>query len=204
MDLPEGFCYVQDEIPGIHRELRYWTSENFIGRPIDGYERPVPILTCAATYALSDVESELNKQGLGLLIYDGYRPQRAVDHFVRWARDTRDTLQKNAYYPAVPKSKLFEQGYISSRSGHTRGSTVDLTIIELDTEEPLDMGGPYDFFGELSHHSYPHITDAQKANRTLLKSTMSKHGFRPYSKEWWHYTLRGEPFADQYFDFVVE
>jgi len=203
-ELPEGFVYVTDIVPNIEYELRYCTDNNFIGRPIDGYLDSVLIISAAAAYKLYEVQKELNKKGLGLKIYDAYRPQTAVNHFVRWAKDQADTLMKQQYYPEVDKSQLFDLGYISSKSGHTRGSTVDLTIINMNTKEELDMGAPYDFFGTISHHAYEDISDLQKKNRRFIKEVMSRHNFRSYKYEWWHYTLRQEPFPKTYFDFAVE
>ncbi len=201
--IPEGFVYIIDIDPSILQEVRYAGTNNFIGRQIDGYLQPTIIISQAAAKALSNLQAELKKVNKGLKIFDAYRPQKAVNHFVRWARNPEDTLMKAAYYPEVQKNELFKRGYIASRSGHTRGSTVDLTIIDLTTGAELDMGGPYDFFGELSHHNYPELTTEQRSNRAFLKSMMSKHGFRPYSEEWWHYTLRGEPYPETYFDFDV-
>jgi zinc D-Ala-D-Ala dipeptidase len=180
------------------------TSDNFVGSPVDGYNRPVILITHQAAIALRDVHTELNTQGLGLKVFDAYRPQKAVDHFVRWAADPADTVTKSKYYPEVPKNRLFELGYIAERSGHTRGSTVDLTIVNLATGVELDMGSPWDFFGEVSHHDSPLVDEEANANRDLLRNVMIRHGFRPYANEWWHYTLENEPYPETYFDFDVE
>lgn len=199
------FVYVASVVKGIQYDMRYAGSYNFIGRPIDGYAKNAePILTRLAATALQKVQLELNKQNLGLKIFDAYRPQSAVDHFVRWAAEAGDTLNRRKFYPAIPKNKLFKLGYIASRSGHSRGSTVDLTIIDLNTGKELDMGGSYDFFGPRSHHNFTGLTETQKSNRLLLLTTMGKNGFRPYAEEWWHYTLNAEPFPDKYFNFPVE
>ncbi len=184
--------------------MRYYGSDNFIGKRIDGYHNPKSFHTKEAAYALNKVQLELNKKGLSLKIFDSYRPQRAVNHFIRWAKVLEDTIMKRQYYPNVKKKDLFDLGYIAERSGHSRGSTVDLTIIELINGAELDMGSSFDFFGRKSHHSYKDITDKQKENRVLLKSIMEKYGFKPYSEEWWHYTLANEPFPDTYFDFPVK
>ena len=184
-------------------ELRYYSSNNFVGDTIEGYKALKLFVSNPAAKALDVAQKKLEKQGLGLKIYDGYRPQRSVDQFIRWARDRGDTLMKQAYYPRIDKSILFEQGYISSRSGHTRGSTVDLTLIDLSSQEELDMGSPWDRFDEVSHHETERITKQQTENRKLLKQVMESCGFRPYKKEWWHYTLNHEPFPDTYFDFVI-
>ena len=201
--LPAGFVYLSDVAPSIRQEVRYAGTNNFIGKPIDGYDAETIILSKEAATAMLKVQEDLRKANLSLKVYDAYRPQRAVDHFVRWARVESDTLMKTQYYPAVPKNQLFKLGFIASKSGHTRGSTVDLTLVDLKTGTECDMGGPYDFFGPLSHHDYEDLSTEQRSNRTFLKSMMSKHGFRAYAKEWWHYTLRGEPYPDTYFDFEV-
>ncbi|WP_425557113.1 M15 family metallopeptidase [Flaviramulus aquimarinus] len=202
--LPEGFVYVEHAIPDLKVELRYYTSNNFVGSPVKGYESNKLILTEATTKALKLVHEALQKQNLCLMVYDGYRPQQAVNHFVLWARKLNDTINKHIFYPNVKKRNLFKAGYIASKSGHSRGSTLDLTIINANTGEPLDMGSPYDFFGEASWVDFDRITDKQKANRQLLQSIMLKHNFRNYPKEWWHFTLRSEPFPDTYFDFPIK
>lgn len=202
--IPERFVYVRDVISDIEVDLRYFGSNNFVGKPIDGYNENTLILTIETAKALKYAHEELQEQNLCLKVYDGYRPQRAVNHFVLWARDLNDTLKKNQFYPNVKKSHLFKAGYIASKSGHSRGSTIDLTIIDGNTGIPLDMGSPYDFFGEASWVDYNNISDRQKANRKLLQAIMIKYGFRHYPKEWWHFTLRKEPFPDTYFDFVIE
>ena len=201
---PDNFVYLLDLEPSIKIELRYFSNNNFIGQPIDGYHRSTIIVSKPTAIALQKVQNALEKKGLGLKIFDAYRPQRAVNHFVRWAKVLNDTLMKRSYYPDVPKSELFKRGYIASKSGHSRGSTVDLTLIDLDTGNELDMGSPYDFFGVQSHPFYKKITDEQRKNRMLLRRVMLKNGFKPYENEWWHFTLRDEPFPDQYFDFPVK
>lgn len=203
-ELPENFVYVDQVIPDIVLDMRYADSNNFIGKPIKGYLQPKAILTKPATEALKKVQAELENHGYCLKIFDAYRPQRAVNHFIEWAKMPGDTLMKNQYYPEVPKKELFNLGYVASRSGHSRGSTLDLTMINMKSGKEVDMGGTYDFFGEISHHNYPNITSKQKKHRELLKKTMTKYGFRPYAKEWWHYTFQQEPFPNTYFDFVVE
>ncbi len=201
---PEDFVYLLDLEPSIKIELRYFSNNNFIGQPIDGYHRSTIIVSKPTALALQKVQNDLEKKGLGLKIFDAYRPQQAVNHFVRWAKVLNDTLMKQSYYPDVPKSELFKRGYIASKSGHSRGSTVDLTLIDLDTGNELDMGSPYDFFGVQSHPFYKKITDKQRKNRMLLRRVMLKNGFKPYENEWWHFTLRDEPFPNQYFDFPVK
>lgn len=201
---PDDFVYLLDLEPSIKIELRYFSNNNFIGQPIDGYHRSTIIVSKPSAIALQKVQNDLEKKGLGLKIFDAYRPQQAVNHFVRWAKVLNDTLMKQSYYPDVPKSELFKRGYIASKSGHSRGSTVDLTLIDLDTGNELDMGSPYDFFGVQSHPFYKKITDEQRKNRMLLRRVMLKNGFKPYENEWWHFTLRDEPFPNQYFDFPVK
>jgi D-alanyl-D-alanine dipeptidase len=203
-ELPKDFVYVKTLIPDLDVELRYYTTNNFVGDTIDGYKSNHLILTKAAAKQLKQVQDELQKRNLCLKVYDGYRPQRAVNHFMRWAKDLNDTINKALFYPDVHKRNLFKEEYIASRSGHSRGSTVDLTIIDGNTGETLDMGSPYDFFGEQSWIEYKGITKTQKRNRQLLQDVMLKHNFRNYPKEWWHFTLRGEPYPNTYFDFEVE
>lgn len=202
--LPKGFTYLNEMIPDIVLEVRYAGSNNFLGTPVEGYKDEIVILSTPAAQALIKVQQELKTLGYCLKVFDGYRPQRAVNHFISWAKVSGDTLKKQQFYPDVDKKNLFNLGYISSRSGHSRGSTVDLTIVDYNTGKEVDMGGAYDFFGELSHHNYSGISEVQKNNRVFLKRIMMKHGFQPYAQEWWHYTYQPEPFPDTYFDFVVE
>ena len=202
--LPEKFVYVEEYIPNITVEMRYYSNNNFIGTPIDGYHKAKLILSYDATLALQKVQKALNEKGLGLKVFDGYRPQRAVDHFVRWGQDINDIKMKEYYYPNIDKSNLFKEGYIATRSGHSRGSTVDVTIIELKTKVELDMGSAFDYFGDNSWINYPNITQKQKANRNLLSTFMKEYGFKPLQQEWWHFTLIDEPFKDHYFDFIIQ
>jgi len=202
--LPEGFVYAKTVIPDLDVELRYYTENNFVGDTIDGYEANVLVLTKATAEKLKLIQDELQELNLCLKVYDGYRPQRAVNHFMRWAKVLNDTINKAQFYPDVAKRNLFKEEYIATRSGHSRGSTLDLTIANGETGEPLDMGSPYDFFGQQSWVNFEGITEAQKANRQLLQTVMLKHNFRNYAKEWWHFTLRWEPFPKTYFDFEVK
>ena len=202
--LPKGFVYVEKIAPSIKVELRYFGSHNFMGNPIEGYNREVAILSEQAAIALKNAQNELQQYNLSIKIYDSYRPQRAVNHFMRWAKILNDTLNKNEYYPNVKKEHLFEEGYIASKSGHSRGSTIDITLVNIETGEALDMGSPYDFFGTESWVENKNLTTQQLANRMLLQTVMIKHGFNNYPKEWWHFTLRNEPFPNTYFDFVIE
>ena len=204
--LPEGFVYLEEVIPDAKVELRYYTTDNFIGERIDGYFEPRCILTKAAAGALKRVQEDLKPFGLGLKIYDAYRPQQAVNHFVRWAKDLQDTRMKSKFYPEVEKRDLFSQGYIAEKSSHTRGSTVDLTIVSIDSETmagELDMGTGFDLFSPQSWPDNRSMSPAQRAHRLLLQTLMKKHGFNPYPQEWWHFTLKNEPYPDTYFDFPV-
>ena len=201
--LPKGFVYVEDVIPTIKVELRYYSNDNFLGKPVDSYKKEVAILTTQAANALKNVQEELKQYDLSIMIYDSYRPQTAVNHFIRWARDLNDTINKHIFYPDVKKQYLFQEGYISSKSGHSRGSTLDVTLVDINTCEPLDMGSPWDFFGPESWVANNNLTKQQRANRMLLRVIMEKHGFIIYTKEWWHFSLRNEPFPETYFDFPV-
>jgi len=202
--LPNGFSYVSEIDATIKKELRYATSNNFIGKPIDGYLKDSLIISTPAAKALKEIQTKLILSGLSLKIFDAYRPQQAVDHFVRWAKVMNDTLMKQLYYPDVQKSELFTLGFIASKSGHTRGSTVDLSIVDVKTNKEVDMGSSYDFFGEKSHPFYKKITEAQMKNRMLLRTIMIKNGFIPYDNEWWHFTLKDEPYPTTYFNFLIE
>lgn len=201
--LPEDFVYLNDIAPTIQQDIRYATSNNFIGRPLPGYERQVCILTLPTTKALLEIQKELNKQGLGLKVFDGYRPQMTVNEFVRWSKDTLDQKMKTQYYPNIDKADFFKLNYIMAKSGHTRGSTVDLTIIDIKTNEELDMGTSFDFMDELSHPSNKNVTTKQYENRQLLNQIMKKHGFLSLDTEWWHFTLKNEPHPDTYFNFII-
>lgn len=202
-ELPEGFVYLEDVLEHAVYEVRYFGDKNFLGVPVEGYERETVILSEKAARSLKNVEDDLWEQGYILKIFDGYRPQRAVDHFVRWAEDLDDTKMKKLYYPEVDKSQLFEQGYIAKKSGHSRGSTVDLTLLKRESGGYVDMGSLFDFFGPVSHHGAAGITSQQKSNREILKNAMEEHGFLPLEEEWWHYRLKEEPFPQTYFDFPV-
>ena len=189
-------------VPDVILEIRYFGTYNFVGKRINGYEEPVALVTKETAAALKKVSDYLAEKGYRLKIYDAYRPQRAVDHFKEWAKDLGDTLMKQYFYPFKNKNVLFKEGYIASHSGHSRGSTLDLTIFNMATGKDVDMGGTFDYFGEKSHTNCPDITAEQKANREILKEAMEKFGFRNYPTEWWHYTLRNEPYPDTYFTFA--
>ena len=210
------FVNLAEAIPDVILEIRYYSTYNFVGTRIDGYNAPIAMLTQRAADSLRAVSDELMQRGYRLKIYDAYRPQCAVDHFVRWAADVADTLMKPYFYPQLNKGILFKQGYIAKRSGHTRGSTVDLTLVDMKTGKEVDMGGVFDWFGEESHPFYgmdprtgrirehQKITPEQFNNRMILRKAMMRHGFKPISTEWWHFTLRNEPFPNTYFKFLVE
>ncbi|MBQ6441549.1 MAG: M15 family metallopeptidase [Lachnospiraceae bacterium] len=197
------FVLVSEVIPDVIQEIRYYSTYNFVGDRIAGYEEPVAILTKEAAAALKEVSDELQQKGYRLKIYDAYRPQMAVENFVNWAKDLTDVRMKAYFYPELEKNVLFSQGYISSHSGHSRGSTVDLTLVDMRTGKEVDMGGTFDYFGELSHPAYRGITEEQYQNRMLLRDAMTAHGFKPISTEWWHFTLKDEPYPDTYFTFPV-
>jgi len=217
------FVTISDVIPDAILEIRYFATYNFVGKRIDGYEEPTALLTRPAAEALKAVSDELIEKGYRLKIYDAYRPQKGVDHFVRWAADIADTLMRSYFYPDLDKSVLFDQLYIMEKSGHTRGSTVDLTLFDMHTEKEVDMGGTFDWFGPESHPDFcgnpetgeytgdnsaspkgRSITPEQFANRMLLRDAMVRHGFKTLESEWWHFTLENEPYPDTYFTFPVK
>ena len=205
--LPEedssDFVLLAEAVPDAILEIRYYSTYNFVGDRIDGYEEPVALLTKEAAAALKEASDDLMARGYRLKIYDAYRPQMAVSHFVRWAEDLQDTRMKEYFYPSLDKSVLFDQGYIDARSGHSRGSTVDLTLFDMSTEKEVDMGGTFDWFGIESHPDYRGSTEQQYQNRMLLREVMLAHGFKPLGTEWWHFTLVNEPYPDTYFTFPV-
>ena len=216
------FVAIADVVPDVILEIRYYGTYNFVGSRIDGYKSPTALLTHRAADSLKAVSDDVMKLGYRLKIYDAYRPQCAVDHFVRWAADVADTIMRRYFYPDVDKSRLFELEYIMAKSGHTRGSTVDLTLFDMNTEKEVDMGGTFDWFGTESHPDFcgnpetgyydadaavttPRgITAQQFANRLVLRQAMLRHGFKALDSEWWHFTLKDEPYPDTYFTFPVE
>ena len=202
-DNTAGFVSVGEAVPDVILEIRYYSTFNFVGSRIDGYEQPAALLTREAAARLKEVSDELLLAGYRLKIYDAYRPQIAVDHFMRWAEDPADIRMKPFFYPNVDKSDLIPRGYIAKRSGHSRGSAVDLTLIDMRTQKELDMGGPFDFFGERSHPGFKDVTETQYANRMLLRGAMLRHGFLPLREEWWHFLLAKEPYPETYFTFPV-
>ena len=210
-----AFVNITDVVPDVILEIRYFGTYNFVGARIDGYLQPTALLTREAADSLKAVSDDLKAQGYRLKIYDAYRPQCAVDHFVRWGKDLSDTLMKSYFYPNECKDSLFIKEYIATRSGHSRGSTLDLTLFDMRTEKEADMGGTFDWFGKESHpdcggnpetgiyRQNDTITAQQFENRMILRRAMLAHGFKPYDCEWWHFTLRNEPFPDTYFDIPV-
>ena len=214
-DGSENFVVITDVIPDAILEIRYHSTFNFVGTRVDGYLEPTALMTRQSADSLKVVSDEMKAKGYRLKIYDAYRPQCAVDHFVRWAQNPSDTLTKRYFYPMLEKPVLFEQNYILSRSGHTRGSTVDLTLFDEATGKEVDMGGVFDWFGDESHPDFcgnpdtgeytgGALTEEQFRNRMLLREVMLRHGFMPIDSEWWHFTLANEPFPDTYFTFPVK
>ena len=202
---PGGFVLLGDFVPGIVQEIRYYSTYNFVGDRIDGYEEPCALLTKEAARALKSVANELNVQGYRLKVFDAYRPARAVRHFVLWGIEDQDLRMKPYFYPDLEKQDLFSQGYVARQSGHSRGSSVDLTLLSMEMGREVDMGSPFDLFSGLSHPDYmgPGITAEQYENRMILRRAMVRNGFEPHPCEWWHFTLENEPYPDTYFEFPV-
>lgn len=205
--LPSDFVYLQEIDPSIQQEIRYATAHNFIGKPIPGYKTATCILTKPAAVALSHVQKTLKKSGLSLKVYDCYRPQQAVDAFVTWSKQPQTQRMKAEFYPHVEKADLFKLGYIAEKSGHTRGSTVDITIVSLPKKhtkaKEIEMGTPYDYLDPLSHNDNTSVSDAAQHNRQFFKTQMEQAGFTAYQPEWWHFTLKEEPYPDTYFNFPI-
>jgi D-alanyl-D-alanine dipeptidase len=199
----DDFVYVDEAVPGIRWDARYATADNFTGAPVDGYLANRVIGTKTLCVALELAQEKAESIGFGLLLWDGYRPQRAVDAFLRWSRSPGESRTKAKHHPNLDRSELFERGYVASRSGHTRGSAIDLTLFRLSTGEPVPMGGDHDLMDPVSHHGAPGITAAEARNRHYLRSIMWTAGFDAYEREWWHYLLRDEPHPDTYYDFPV-
>lgn len=197
------FVFVDELVPGIRWDAKYATWDNFTGKPVDGYLANRIVGTHALCSALQSAQDKAATLGFGLLIWDGYRPQRAVDCFLRWAKQPEDGRKKRQHYPNLNRSEMFENGYVATKSGHTRGSTADLTLYHLDTGELVAMGGSFDLMDAVSHHDAPGLTATEAANRQHLRSIMEDCGFAAYESEWWHYTLKDEPYPDTYFDFLV-
>ncbi|ACS79029.1 M15 family metallopeptidase [Maridesulfovibrio salexigens] len=202
--LPDEFCYLDNILSDVVYDVRYFGNDNFVGERIDGYKAKRIILTRDAAAALAGAQKDLATFGLGLKIFDGYRPQDAVLHFVRWAEDLNDTRMKQKYYPGVQKKNLFRDGYIAEKSSHSRGSTVDLTIIDIKTGQELDMGTGFDHFGPESWPGNKDMSIQVRSNRALLREIMVRNGFKPLKEEWWHFTLEFEPFPENYFNFPIK
>ena len=203
-DDSSGFVVLSDVVPDIIQEIRYYSTYNFVGDRINGYEEPCALMTKEAAAALKEVADELRAKGYRLKVFDAYRPQMAVDNFVEWAKNLNDTRMKKYFYPELTKDVLFPQGYIDEKSGHSRGRTIDLTLFDMNTGKEVDMGGTFDYFGERSHPDFKgDLTKNQLANRKILRDAMLRHGFKPLETEWWHFTLKNEPYPDTYFTFPV-
>ncbi len=198
----EGFCDLCQAIPGLRAEIRYAGGHNLTGKPLDGYFAPRALATVEAARALATAYGEARRLGYGMLVYDAYRPQKAVDAFVRWSLEPEDGSTKAEFYPELDKTALFPQGYIARRSGHSRGSTIDLTLTDA-SGVPVDMGTTFDFMSARSHHNASGLTGRQVRNRATLCALMAYAGFEAYENEWWHYRLMGEPYPETYFDFDV-
>ena len=199
----ELFVLLADAVPDAIEEIRYYTTYNFVGKRIDGYEEPAALLTLPAARALRKVSDGLVRRGFRIRVYDAYRPLCAVSHFMRWARDSADTRMKRYFYPELEKDMLIPGGYIAERSAHSRGSAVDVTLFDMDAGTDADMGGAFDLFSGVSRSDCGTVTLEQRANRALLRDAMASGGFRPLKEEWWHFTLEGEPYPDTYFTFPV-
>ena len=195
------FVLLSDYVPGIVQEIRYYSTYNFVGDRIDGYEEPIALLTKDAARALKVVSNQANVMGYRLKVFDAYRPARAVRHFVLWGIEDLDQRMKPFFYPELEKQDLFRLGYIASKSSHNRGSTIDLTLLDMASGKELDMGSPFDYFSERSHPDCRGVTEEQYENRMRLQKLMTDNGFLPIDCEWWHFTLAEEPFPDTYFEF---
>jgi D-alanyl-D-alanine dipeptidase len=199
----DDFVFVDDWVPGIRWDAKYATWDNFTGKPVDGYAANRIVGTKRLCAALEKARAEAAARGFGLLLWDGYRPQRAVDCFLRWSQQPEDGRTKSRHYPNIDRSEMFDKGYVAAKSGHSRGSTVDLTLYHLPTGELAAMGGDHDLMDPVSHHGAKHLSPLQTRNREYLRSIMETSGFTSYDCEWWHYTLRGEPYPTTYFDFPI-
>ncbi|MBR4346046.1 MAG: M15 family metallopeptidase [Oscillospiraceae bacterium] len=200
---PSGFVLLSDYVPGMIQEIRYFSTYNFVGDRINGYEEPCALMTAQGARALRRAADELNVKGYRIKVFDAYRPARAVEHFVMWGIEDMDLRMKPYFYPELEKQELFAKGYIAGKSSHSRGSTVDLTLLDMASGREVDMGAPFDFFGEISHPDYRGISEEQYENRLILRNAMLRNGFLPIDCEWWHFTLADEPYPDTYFDFPI-
>jgi D-alanyl-D-alanine dipeptidase len=197
------FVYVDEFVSDVRWDAKYATWDNFIGKPVDGYLANRVVGTTALCAALERARQQAESVGFGLLLWDGYRPQRAVDRFLRWSAEPEDGRTKLRHYPNISRPEMFDQGYVSAKSGHSRGSTVDLTLYHLDTGELALMGGDHDLMDPISHHGASGVSQVEAGNRQHLRSIMETCGFASYESEWWHYTLKDEPYPDTYFDFPI-
>ena len=198
-----GFVVLSDYVPAVVQEIRYYSTYNFVGERINGYEEPCALITLEAARALLAVSNQVNAQGFRLKVFDAYRPVTAVKHFIFWGIEDQDLRMKPYFYPDLQKQELFAKGYIAKLSSHSRGSTVDLTLLDMATGKEVDMGSPFDYFSEKSHPDYKDITEEQYENRMKLQHVMVRNGFKPIDCEWWHFTLENEPYPDTYFEFPV-
>lgn len=201
--MEKGFVFLDEVIPGIRWDAKYATWDNFTGKPVDGYDVNRIVATEELAYALKEVQKEANQMGYGLLVWDAYRPQRAVDNFIRWAAEPEDGRRKEIHYPSIKREELLSQGYVAAKSSHSRGSAIDLTLYSLKTNEMLQMGTCFDFMDVKSHHTCETVSKEEKENRQLLCDLMTRHGFVLYENEWWHYNLKEEPYPETYFDFPL-
>jgi D-alanyl-D-alanine dipeptidase len=197
------FRFVDEVVSGVRWDAKYATWDNFTGRPVDGYLANRIVGTSALCAGVARARDEASSRGLGLLLWDGYRPQRAVDRFLRWAAEPEDDRIKRRYHPNITKAEMFEQGYVAARSGHSRGGTVDLTLHHLASGELAAMGGAFDLMDAVSHHGADGVGEAEAENRRCLRALMEACGFRAFEHEWWHYTLVDEPYPDTYFDVPI-
>ena len=203
-NLPNGFVYLGDEVADIIQDIRYYSTFNIVGARLDGYEAPIAICTLEVAKALKKISEELSNSDYIIKVFDAYRPQMAVDHVVRWIKDVNDIKMQAYFYPCVKKETIISDGYVMPKSGHSRGGAIDLTLVDKKTGQELDMGTPFDFLDERSHHGSGKITKEQEANRNILKDIMLKYGFAAYEQEWWHYLLKDEPYPDTYFEFKIK
>lgn len=201
--MEKGFVFLDEMLHGVRWDAKYATWDNFTGKPVDGYEVNRIVGTHAVALALLEVQKQAAALGYGLLLWDGYRPKRAVDCFLHWAKQPEDNLTKERYYPNIKRTEMVAQGYVASQSSHSRGSAIDLTLYHLHTGALVSMGGGFDFMDERSHHGAKGIASMEAQNRRRLRSIMENNGFEPYSFEWWHYVLRNEPYPNSYFDFPI-
>lgn len=201
--MEKDFVFIDEMVRGVRWDAKYATWDNFTGKPVDGYEANRIMGTCAMAAALQAGKARAQALGYGLLLWDGYRPARAVRRFLRWSEQPEDGRTKEKYYPNIARGEMVSKGYVASKSAHSRGSAVDLTLYRLDTNEMVPMGTCFDFMDERSHHAAKTLSDGEAQNRLLLRAIMEESGFEPFAYEWWHYVLKNEPYPNDYFDFPV-